>query len=347
MKKLLVILFTVAFVFVVLGAANAALLATFGPRQSSYDIQNLPEPPLTIENVGPFWVIVISRTMPFPDNPEYSLWDPRWDGDSSPPHPSPAQYITADDIGTLFFAEQTDDPNNGWIPFIGRLTDGINDLFSLGIHNPESGGVQSWYESQELQWQNGYQSLNGVDLGGYIITDIVVQVNSLNITDPEYNPDTGGYIAYVEHSETLFIYGYLPPPPDLVSIDIIPKTCPNECPIKGGGSIEVAIHGTVDLDVNDIDIASVRLEGVPPTRSSLKDKSSPVVDPQTACDCTTDGRDGSLDLCLKFDKKAIINALGGVNVDQEFLLTLSGELNDGTSIEGQDCIVFVPKGKKD
>ena len=70
-------------------------------------------------------------------------------------------------------------------------------------------------------------------------------------------------------------------------------------------------------------------------------------DPQTECECTTDGRDGFIDLCLKFDKKAIINALGGVNFDQEYPLTLSGVLNDGTPIEGKDCIVFVKKGKKD
>ena len=112
--------------------------------------------------------------------------------------------------------------------------------------------------------------------------------------------------------------------------------------------MEVVIHGTVDLDVNDIDIASVRLEGVAPTRSSLKDKSTPLVTPPTECDCTTDGKDGEIDLCLKFDKKAIITALGGVvDLDIEYPLILSGVLNDGTTpIEGEDCITFVKKGKK-
>ena len=141
-----------------------------------------------------------------------------------------------------------------------------------------------------------------------------------------------------------------PIPPESVSIDIIPKTCPNECKIKGGGFIKVAILGTVDFEVIDIDAASVRLEGVAPTRSRLKDKSSPVVPPPTdptSCECTTDGKDDFIDLCLKFDKKAIITALGGVNVDQEYPLTLSGSLNDGTPIVGNDCIVFVKKGKKD
>jgi hypothetical protein len=134
--------------------------------------------------------------------------------------------------------------------------------------------------------------------------------------------------------------------PESVSIDIFPKTCPNECPIKGGGAVEVVVHGTTDFDVNDIDIASVRLEEVAAVRSSLKDKSSPVISPSNVCDCTTDGKDGEIDLCLKFDKKAIISALSAV-VDEEYVLTLSGELSDGIPIEGNDCIVFVEKGKKD
>jgi len=139
----------------------------------------------------------------------------------------------------------------------------------------------------------------------------------------------------------------LTPIPELVSIDIIPKGCPSECPIKGGGSVEVAIHGKADFDVTNIDVASVRLEGVAPTRSSLKDKSTPVSSPVDECDCTSEGKDGFLDLCLKFDKKEILSALDEVNVGDSFVLTLTGSLNDGTPIEGQDCIVIVKKGKKD
>jgi len=143
-------------------------------------------------------------------------------------------------------------------------------------------------------------------------------------------------------------HGFLltPIPTEPVSIDIIPRSCPNDCPIKGGGYIEVAILGTVDFDVTDIDAASIRLEGVAPTRSSLKDKSTPVSSPVDERDCTTEGRDGFLDLCLKFDKKEIINALREVNVGDIFVVTLTGSLNDGTPIEGQDCIVMTQKGKK-
>jgi len=132
-----------------------------------------------------------------------------------------------------------------------------------------------------------------------------------------------------------------------ISIDIKPGACPNNYPIKGGGSVKVAILGTVDFDVNDIDIASIRLEGVAPTQSRFKDKCTLVSDPADECDCTIERRDGFLDLCLKFKKKEILSVLGEVNFGDSFVLTLTGSLNNGTLIEGQDCIVFIKKGKKD
>jgi hypothetical protein len=64
-------------------------------------------------------------------------------------------------------------------------------------------------------------------------------------------------------------------------------------------------------------------------------------------ECTTERRDGFIDLCLKFDNKAILSALGEVPLLENIVLTLTGRLNDGTPIEGQDCIVFFNKGKRD
>jgi hypothetical protein len=52
-------------------------------------------------------------------------------------------------------------------------------------------------------------------------------------------------------------------------------------------------------------------------------------------------------LVLKFAKKEVFSALGGVSVGDEYVLTLTGVLTDGTSFEGNDCIVIVKKGKKD
>ncbi len=52
------------------------------------------------------------------------------------------------------------------------------------------------------------------------------------------------------------------------------------------------------------------------------------------------------DLGLKFDTQAIVAALGSVSDGDQLALTLTGELNDGTAIEGQDCIIVKSKGGK-
>jgi hypothetical protein len=185
----------------------------------------------------------------------------------------------------------------------------------------------------------------------YWDSSTVMQVTNDEVGDgmPSLHNDTIAWHKYDPNSLEIYYANLIPPEP--VSIDIIPKTCPNECSIKGGGSIEVAILGTADFDVTDIDIASVRLglegsPGVAPVRSNLKDKSTPA-STGGDCPCTTEGRDGFIDLCLKFDKKAIFDALGDeVSVGVRFELILTGSMNDGTPIEGYDCMDIVKKGKK-
>jgi predicted outer membrane repeat protein len=131
-----------------------------------------------------------------------------------------------------------------------------------------------------------------------------------------------------------------------VSLDIKPQSCPNPLNVREKGILPVAILGTADLDVNDIDPSSVQLEGVPTLRSSVDDISTPVADPLYECDCTTNGADGFDDLELKFDTQEIIAALGAFNDGDEIVLTLTGNLFDGKAIEGQDCIIIKSKGLK-
>jgi len=69
------------------------------------------------------------------------------------------------------------------------------------------------------------------------------------------------------------------------------------------------------------------------------------VEPQDECDCTEEGTDGFDDLSLKFDTQDIVTALGAVNDGDVVVLTLTGELSDGTPIEGADCVVIKKKGK--
>ena len=82
-------------------------------------------------------------------------------------------------------------------------------------------------------------------------------------------------------------------------------------------------------------------------RSIYKDVTTPVLEyaePED-CVCSSDGRDGVLDLVLKFDKQAILNVIGHVNDGDQIILTLTGVLYDETHIEGTDCIWVRKKGK--
>jgi DNA-binding beta-propeller fold protein YncE len=134
-----------------------------------------------------------------------------------------------------------------------------------------------------------------------------------------------------------------------VDLDVNPTSCPNPLNVKSKGVLPAAITGSETLDVNDIDVATLRLEGVSPLRSAIEDVAAPfasdIQDPPERDDCTTDGPDGFTDLTLKFDTQAIVAALGAVNDGDVLVLTLTGELLDGTPIEGQDVVWIKQKGK--
>jgi len=112
--------------------------------------------------------------------------------------------------------------------------------------------------------------------------------------------------------------------------------------VKSKGNIPVAISGTSDFDVLNIDPASVLFEGVAPIRWAIEDVTTPVAD-TAQCDCTTDGPDGFDDLTLKFDAQEIVAALGFVANGDELELFITGNLLDGTPIEGSDCVIIKAK----
>ena len=129
-----------------------------------------------------------------------------------------------------------------------------------------------------------------------------------------------------------------------VSIDIKPGSCPNPVNVKSKGVLPIAVLGMENYDVTTIDPTSIRLAGVEPLRSGYEDVATPVRD-NNNCNCTTDGPDGFLDLILKFETQAIVEALGEVTDGEEWILRLTGVLHDDTPIEGEDCIVIRSKSK--
>jgi len=134
-----------------------------------------------------------------------------------------------------------------------------------------------------------------------------------------------------------------------VPVDIKPESCPNVWNSKQRGVLPVAILGT-SLPVSQIDPESIKLNGVPPLRSSLEDVGSPYSPyrGKANCDsdCTTAGRDGLEDLVVHFDAEQLAATLPGSAGC--FVLKLTGRLkaeHGGAAIAGEDVVSIRNPGK--
>lgn len=128
-----------------------------------------------------------------------------------------------------------------------------------------------------------------------------------------------------------------------VNFDIKPQSCPNPLNTNKKGVLPVAILGTEDFDVNNIDPATVLLEGVAPLRWYLEDVSGPMDPGADVCECNEDSADGYMDLTLKFKSQEIVAALGPVSDGDVIVLTITGTTYAGEVIEGQDCVAIIHK----
>jgi hypothetical protein len=181
------------------------------------------------------------------------------------------------------------------------------------------------------------------------------------------------YVSYYYSYPEITILGTAAPEMETVSFDIKPGSCPNplniksededdddngedswvkdgddvmaakekdHCKKKKKAVLPAAILGTADFDVSLIDPTTVTLQGVPALRWEIEDEAALVIDPVDTCDCTEEEHDGYPDLVLKFNKQALIDTLGEVYDGQEVVLTVAGQLTDGTPFEGYDCILI-------
>lgn len=141
-------------------------------------------------------------------------------------------------------------------------------------------------------------------------------------------------------------------PVDLeVSVDIKPESCPNPLNLKSRGVVAVAIAGTPDFDVAEIDATTVHILGVLPWRIHTSDAATPYepfLGKEDCEDCHEAGPDGIPDLVLHFDKselmQAIVAALGGAPADGECLvLQVGGMALGGLDFLGEDVVRVVNK----
>jgi hypothetical protein len=120
-------------------------------------------------------------------------------------------------------------------------------------------------------------------------------------------------------------------------IDIKPTSCPNPINPVDIGVISVAILGTDELDVMDVDPSTVVLRGEPPLRYAYDDVGTPYGG--DLCGCHTLGADGYEDLVFKFDSRRVYATLGQVTDNEEIIVPVTWELYDGTLMQGADCFI--------
>jgi len=135
-----------------------------------------------------------------------------------------------------------------------------------------------------------------------------------------------------------------------VPVDVKPQSCRNPLNLGARGVVPVAILGTADVDVSQIDPATVLLEGIAPLRSDLEDVATPF-EPFTGksdCfDCTDAGPDGFADLTLKFDLQSVAEALGDLGDGACVVVEVTGSLLDGTPMRGEDVVtILIPKSRR-
>jgi len=131
------------------------------------------------------------------------------------------------------------------------------------------------------------------------------------------------FVTVDDVSLDIVLYTVLP-----VEIDIKPGSDPNCFNNDGHGVIPVAILGSVDFDVNTIDTGSVMLEGLAVKAVGKSNKLLAHYEDVNG--------DGYNDLVVQIEDDDLVFEEGDTTA------TVSGSLNDGMPFQGSDTICIVP-----
>ncbi|MCC2662213.1 MAG: putative lipoprotein [Geminicoccaceae bacterium] len=123
------------------------------------------------------------------------------------------------------------------------------------------------------------------------------------------------------------------PPAIEVGLDIRPESCRNPINRKSRGNLPVAVLDTTDLDVTEVNLDTVLLEGVEPLDFAYEDVA--IVSEYSGFG------DGFIDLTLKFDSGAIGAGLALAEPGDEATLMMRGEVLNGAQNQGTDSVVIV------
>lgn len=266
-------------------------------------------------------------------------------------------------------------PNDGWVnilktgnliyqmafysdsPDTQRVIDAVDYIERHWLdNNPDPGFRPHHYQAMYCLMKGlermGIDTINvsGSDIDWFDEISTII-VNSQN-ADGSWPYDIWGDNILSAGWALLTLEKVTPPSEIPVHVDIKPQSCPNPLNVKGNGVLPVAILGTEEFDVTQIDPSTVLLEGVPALRWAIEDVATPYIgeigDPLEKDQCSIEGPDGYLDLTLKFDKQQVVAALGDLFDGEVLLLKLTGNLIEdagGTAIAGEDVVWILVKGK--
>lgn len=140
-------------------------------------------------------------------------------------------------------------------------------------------------------------------------------------------------------------------------MDIGPRKCPNRLDRRWNGFLKVALLGTDEFDVSEVDLSTLaigRADGVggsvepclgrPGPAPRYRDVTTPPAEP---CECEVLPRDGIIDLSLVFPACRLVRDLELNELPHgEFVeLVLSGALLDGTPFVARDCLAVTGRPK--
>ena len=164
-------------------------------------------------------------------------------------------------------------------------------------------------------------------------------------------PDPGTLVHWSLHIDEA-----VPPCPD-GWLDIKPGSCPNPLNRKSKGVLPVAILGSADFDVTQLDVSTLQLaradgvgtpvdpnEGPPGPHSEFEDVGTPFIG--DVCECDETVPDGTMDLTMKFRTQTVVRdlQLNPLAAGEEVELMIIGEYLDGAEYTSvSDCIVLVPR----
>lgn len=283
------------------------------------------------------------------DNPDYALGPP---GETDPVTTGKffsLGFVVGSDAGGSIVLE-FDEPVGGEITVYERTdytsTDGDYPHEYAEVSGSQNPGGP-WTLIGTADNQSGKPSINInetiLDLGGasYQYVKLVDASDKTGETDPR------GQYTILDGFDLDAVCGPSLPEALEVYLDIKPTSCPNPLNLKSNGVLPVAILGTLEFDISDIDPLTVKLEGVSPLRSSIEDVATPFSGELSDCDsCSVAAGDGYDDLTLKFDRQEVVAAIGDVADGQCLTLELTGMLTDDTPFHGEDVITIIKKGKK-